>query len=129
MEDEQRWEDAIEDALRTAPLEPVPLQLFPLVMRRVKTTPYRPHFQVPWLDIALGLFAIGMVGVLWLAAQWLPPAWLNYMRLELSWLWMRICYLDMDGYGMVIAGLTVGGCLLASLWAGCSQLISSTRRG
>ena len=92
---------AIEDALRTAPLEATPPGLYQAVMRRIdassrsvpmqkprvnrlQSQPFvKGAFRVSWLDLALSLFGAGMLvltGVMW---SWLPAPLAAYFRMQL----------------------------------------------
>lgn len=58
---------AVDDALQTYPLAPLPAHLHTSIMAQVRATPQRPPFRLAWLDYALSLFAAGMTAlIIWL---------------------------------------------------------------
>lgn len=112
----------IEEALRTSPLAPAPPLLYAAVMRQVRQSAAytRPVFRVSWLDLALSLFAAGMLGLGWVTWLWLPSAWLGYLRLQALWVWQKAWYLDgswliLGGMGAAALAAALAGAILA-LW-------------
>ena len=131
---------AIEDALRTAPLEATPPGLYPAVMRRIDASsqpaplkkpqviqpqpqPFvKGSFRVSWLDLALSLFGAGMLfltGVMW---NWLPAPLASYFRMQLLYSGQVLVYRNTSllvWCSVALAALIVG--LLAGLWS-CLRL-------
>jgi hypothetical protein len=68
---------AIDDALRTIPLQPAPPGLAPAVLavlRSPERGAARPVFRLSWIDFALSGFAALMLALILSLAGWLPPA-------------------------------------------------------
>src|SRR5689334_6413317 len=63
----------VDNALRTYPLAPVPPTLAPAVMGRIANRAPMPRFHLQWMDYALGLLAVAMVGLGLLLWQGLFP--------------------------------------------------------
>ncbi|MGB0387547.1 MAG: hypothetical protein ACPGWR_22235 [Ardenticatenaceae bacterium] len=55
---------AVDDALQTYSLAPVPAHLQASIMAQVRSSPQMPPFRLAWLDYALSLFAALMSGVI-----------------------------------------------------------------
>lgn len=73
---------AVEDALRTYPLAPVPPGLHLATMGRIRALGAVPRFRLTWLDWALSLLA-GLLGALVLFVWWsIPPQAVLEIKLE-----------------------------------------------
>lgn len=82
---------AVEDALRTWPLEPEPPTLLPGAMAHILRLSERPRFRVSWLEWALGLFVVLMGGVTaWVAIFWLPGDWPAWLQGQGAVLWQTL---------------------------------------
>ncbi len=63
---------AVDDALRTwQPASPPPT-FISVTMARVRALNDKPRFQLSWLDYALTLFVMVIVGLTMLVLQWIP---------------------------------------------------------
>jgi len=103
---------AIHEALRSQPLAAPPPLLYAMVMRNVRRQPL-PKFRIHWLDLALSLFAAGMLLVGWLALRYLPQVWLNYMRLQVLYQINKLWYIDIPlfTWTVIVIGLFLAGLL------------------
>jgi hypothetical protein len=107
--------EIVEDALRSAPLAPVPGTLRSGVMRRVQSLSAAPKFAFPWLEAAISLMLSTLLtGVATLVLE-LPPAAL--LRLQQAF---RFFFL-LPANRPLIAGTMIGAamlvlCLLLSAW-------------
>lgn len=72
---EQLAQARIEAALRSQPLHQPPATLAPAVLARIHglTHTARPRFRLEWLDYALGLFLLALVGMTGWIWRLLPP--------------------------------------------------------
>lgn len=98
--------EAVDDALRTYPLEPPPADILPSVMRRiegirqieemrrVEARRAIPRFRPLWIDYAVSLFASGMVGLglLLLGSFPISPHLVPDIEIQFLLLWQRIRY-------------------------------------
>jgi hypothetical protein len=89
MNDEYQFErdmTAIDDALRTHPLDPAPPTLAPGVLARLRALPasVRPRFRLSPFDYAISLFTTGMAGVGFLLWQSMPPQVMA--QIQVHWL-------------------------------------------
>ena len=73
---------AIEDALHTYPLAPLPRDLTADVMARIQTIPAPRLFRLTWSDLALSLVISLCVGAIWFGLQQLPPIIVAQIRKE-----------------------------------------------
>ena len=119
---------AIDNALRTYPLAPVPATLAPGVMARIRAVAPAPRFRLAWVDYALSLFATGMAGLGLLFWQSITPQ--MAARMQLQWL----LFLQRSGWqtwvGVFAGGLALGvGALLlaAQVFAQTSALRAYAR--
>jgi hypothetical protein len=80
--DAERQTAAVEDALRSMPLRPVPATLRIRIMRQVRSSPRAPGFVLPWLEGALSLLLSMMAASMVYAMMTLQPVF--RIRLEQS---------------------------------------------
>jgi len=73
---------AIEDALHTYPLAPMPRDLTADVMARIQTIPAPRPFRLTWSDLALSLVISLCVGAIWFSLHQLPPIVVAQIRKE-----------------------------------------------
>jgi len=103
-------QSAIDDALRTFPLAPVPLTLAPIAMARIRAMAPAPRFRLAWMDYALSLFGTGMVSLALLF--WQSITLQMAARMQLQWLLI----LQRSGWqtwvGAFASGLALAGCAL-----------------
>src|SRR4051794_20892125 len=75
---EQRAMAAVDDALRSFPLQPAPASLAPAVLAELRSPAYaptaRPVFRLSWMDFALSGFVALMLALVLLLSGWLTPA-------------------------------------------------------
>lgn len=76
---------AVDDALRTYPLAPVPASLRPRVMTRIRALA-APRFGLQFLDYAVSLFGAGMAGLA--LALWGAVTPQMAVRAQLQWLFL-----------------------------------------
>lgn len=80
---------AIEDALRTYPIAPMPRDLSVDVLSRIQTVRVqRPR--LTWTDLILGLVLAVCIGALWFSLQNLPPLVIAQMRKESILLYQQL---------------------------------------
>ena len=80
---------AIEDALRTYPVTPIPRDLSVDVLSRIQTVRVqRPR--LTWTDLILGLVLASCMGAVWFSLQNLPPLVVAQMRKESILLYQQI---------------------------------------
>ena len=106
---------AVDDALRSFPLQPAPPRLASAVLAQLRSPEYaraaRPVFRLSWMDFALSGFAALMLALVLLLSGWLTPAADRMQAMAAGPL------LQGDGlvWALALAGLTVtGGLLLAA---------------
>jgi len=73
---------AIEDALQTYPLAPMPRDLTMSVMRRIQTVSAPRSFQVTWKDFGIALVLSLCLGAVWFSVQNFPPLLLAQIRMH-----------------------------------------------
>ena len=73
---------AIEDALHTYPLAPMPRDITADVMSRIETIPVPRPFHLTWSDLALSLVISLCIGAVWFSLQQLPPILIAQIRKE-----------------------------------------------
>lgn len=73
---------AIEDALHTYPVLPLPRDITLEVMARIQTVPAPRPFHLTWSDLLLSLVLALCVGALWFSLQNLPPLVVAQIRKE-----------------------------------------------
>ena len=80
---------AIEDALRTYPVTPIPRDLSVDVLSRIQTVRVqRPR--LTWTDLILGLVLASCMGAVWFSLQNLPPLVVAQIRKESILLYQQI---------------------------------------
>ena len=75
---------AVDDALQSYPLAPVPAHLHPSIMAQIRATPQVPPFRLAWLDYALSLFAASMTAVIIWLLQTIPAQLSLNLQQDLS---------------------------------------------
>ena len=108
---------AVDDALRSFPLQPAPPGLAPGVMAALRLPEQarasRPVFRLSWIDFALSGFAALMLALVLLLSGWLTPA---SARLQVMAAGPRV-QSDMLAWALAVAGLIVTvGLLLVAGW-------------
>jgi hypothetical protein len=89
---------AVDDALRTYPIEPAPEVLLPAIMARVQALPRLsqplPRFRLTWLDYAFSLFFSGMVTLVLLFYSLSPLSllWRVHIQIQMEVWWLRLRY-------------------------------------
>jgi len=73
---------AVEDALHTYPVAPLPRDLTLDVMARIRTIPAPHPFRLTWNDLVLSIVLAVCIGALWFSLQNLPPLLLAQIRKE-----------------------------------------------
>lgn len=117
LEGDRQAYAAVDDALRH--MQDTPPGFTAAVLARIQPqpapAPVLPRFRLTWLDLALSLFAAGMIGLAWLLTATLPPVltaqlrnqalyWLQSVRIEP---WQPIVLLGGSLLGGVGLGLVV----------------------
>jgi hypothetical protein len=86
-----REQDAvIEDALRSYPVMPMPLDLTSAVRSRIQTLPAPHPFRLTSSDVLLSAVLALCLGALWFSLQNLPPLAIAQMRKESILLYQQI---------------------------------------
>ena len=103
---------AVDDALRTYPLESPPVSILPVVLERIQPRQPQTSFRLPWIDYAISLFAAMMasLGVFFWIALPLPPDWNARLGFKLL-AWSRSAFSAPPFYGIVL----LSGLLLSLL--------------
>ena len=73
---------AIEDALHTYPITPMPRSVTSEVMARIKTIPAPRPFRLTWNDFVLALIFSVCIGAMWFSIDHLPPLVVAQIRKE-----------------------------------------------
>ena len=73
---------AIEDALHTYPVAPLPRNITVDVMSRIKTIPAPRPFLLTWNDFVLAIVFSVCIGALWFSINHLPPLLVAQIRKE-----------------------------------------------
>ena len=81
---------AMEDALRTYPVMPMPRDITPDVLSRIQTVHLRRPFRLTWTDLILGMALALCIGSVWFSLQNLPPLIVAQMRKESILLYQQI---------------------------------------
>ena len=81
---------AMEDALRTYPVMPMPRDITPDVLSRIQTLPAPRPFRLTWTDLILSMVVVVCIGALWFSLQNLPPLVVAQMRKESILLYQQI---------------------------------------
>lgn len=109
--------DPVEDALRSYPMEPVPVDLYARVMRGVKQSSprtnqvVRPFQLFSWLDAAISFFLSIMFGMVLFMSRIIPPEMIPSLKYVLR----------MIGHPLVIIPLIIG------LIMACAGLLITSR--
>lgn len=110
---------AVNDALRTYPLEPSPPGILPAVMGRIEGHKPAPEpFHLAWIDYAVSIFAAGMSVLVLLVWSYLPlpPDWTARLQVVLQAWWQRIHFIP------PIVEITLLGTVMLSL---CAFLVAA----
>jgi hypothetical protein len=81
---------AIEDALRTYPVVPMPRDISIDVLSRIQALPAPRPFRLTWTDLILGMVLAICIGALWFSLQNLPPLVVAQIRKESILLYQQI---------------------------------------
>lgn len=81
---------AMEDALRTYPVMPMPRDITSDVLSRIQTLPAPRPFRLTWTDLILGMALAICIGSVWFSLQNLPPLIVAQMRKESILLYQQI---------------------------------------
>ena len=81
---------AVEDALRTYPVMPMPRDISMDVLSRIQTIPALRPFRLTWTDLTLGMVLAVCIGAVWFSLQNLPPLVVAQMRKESILLYQQI---------------------------------------
>ena len=73
---------AIDDALDTYPIAPMPRTVTSEVMARIKTIPAPRPFRLTWNDLLLALIFSVCIGAMWFSINHLPPLVVAQIRKE-----------------------------------------------
>ena len=73
---------AIEDALHTYPITPMPRSVTSEVMARIKTIPAPRPFRLIWNDFILAFIFSVCIGAMWFSINHLPPLVVAQIRKE-----------------------------------------------
>jgi len=73
---------AINDALDTYPIAPMPRTVTSEVMARIKTIPAPRPFRLTWNDLLLALIFSVCIGAMWFSINHLPPLVVAQIRKE-----------------------------------------------
>jgi len=73
---------AIEDALHTYPLAPMPREITADVLVRIQTIPTPRPFRLAWGDVVLAFVISLCIGAIWFSAYNLPPIIVAQLRKE-----------------------------------------------
>jgi hypothetical protein len=73
---------AIEDALHTYPLAPIPRDITVDVLARIQTIPTTHPFRLAWSDIVLAFVISLCIGAIWFSVYHLPPIIVAQIRKE-----------------------------------------------
>jgi hypothetical protein len=92
---------AVEEALSTYPLAPVPANFLPSVMAQIQGLEPVPSFRLNWLDYGVSLFVAGMAGLIILLPRSMPPQ--MGMQLQVQ-LWLLQQYLSFAYFWLVLLG-------------------------
>ncbi len=118
----------LEEVLRTYPLAPLRRSLTPAVLARIRTVTPAPHFRLEWMDLALGLFGMTLVGLayfFWRAmsspavAQTTTQAELQFFLFQQQLSWLGISpglVVSLGGIGLAGLTLAVAGWFLVPRW-------------
>jgi hypothetical protein len=73
---------AIEDALHTYPVMPMPRDIATDVMSRIQTSPAPRPFRLAWNDLALAVILSVCIGAVWFSLDHFPPLAVAQIRKE-----------------------------------------------
>ncbi len=104
---------AVDEALRSFPLQPAPLGLAPAVMAALRSPERaavaRPVFRLSWIDFALSGFAALMLALVLLVGGWLTPAAAARLQAMVA---APLFQADVLVWGFALAGLVATSGLL-----------------
>ena len=81
---------AIEDALHTYPIIPMPRDIAADVLSRIQTVPAPRPFRLTWTDLILSMVLAVCVGAVWFSLRNLPPLVVAQIRKESILLYQQI---------------------------------------
>lgn len=81
---------AIDDALHTYPVMPLPRDMTADVIARIQTVPVQRPFRLTWNDLVLGIVLSMCLGALWFSLDRLPPLVVAQIRKESTLLYQQI---------------------------------------
>ena len=132
LNDQKREVDAaIEDALRTYPLDPAPAGIMHAVMRRIEITKPLPRFRLHWLDYAISLFFAGMSGLVLVLTRstLIPPSFVPILETRVIVLWQQFTIAIRPIDPVVFIGVMIIGSLLSliPIWVFLRSRLSGFR--
>lgn len=86
----QQQNTAIEDALHTYPVMPMPRDITADVLSRIQTVPAPRPFRLNWTDLILSIVLAVCVGAVWFSLRNLPPLVVAQIRKESILLYQQI---------------------------------------
>ena len=81
---------AIDDALHTYPVMPLPRDVTAQIMARIQAVPVQHPFPLRWSDLLLGLVLSMCLGALWFSLNSLPPLVIAQIRKESILLYQQV---------------------------------------
>ena len=81
---------AIDDALQTYPVMPLPRDVTAQIMARIQAVPVQHPFPLRWSDLLLGLVLSMCLGALWFSLNSLPPLVIAQIRKESILLYQQV---------------------------------------
>lgn len=86
--------EAVDDALKTYPMQAAPASILPVVMQRIETPERAPRFRLSWFDYAISLFSAGMAGLITtlLMTSWLTPDRITQIEHQVLLGWLHLRY-------------------------------------
>ena len=105
---------AVDDAMRTYPLQPAPKDMLPAVLARLQARQTPPLLRLTWLEAALASFTIVMAGLIF--GLWpllpIPVDWSARLQFRALVWWQQVRY----GEGWAALGLILAFLALLTIW-------------
>jgi hypothetical protein len=86
----EKQNTAIDDALHTYPVMPLPRDVTAQVRARIQAAPVQRPFPLTWNDLLLGLVLSMCLGALWFSLNSLPPLVIAQIRKESILLYQQV---------------------------------------